>query len=510
MTPSKDLFDLIKSLTKSEKRYFKIYASMQKGNKNYMKLFNKIEKQAEYNEKEIKQEFKNEKFIKQLTFTKNYLYKLITKSLISFNTNNSIDLRLNEIINKCKILFKKALYKQFFQNLKLGKKTALEYERFHHYLQFIELEKVIIMKKILPNNNDAKIFAAETSVLEKIENINKYETIISELETYYRSKGRFREKSLLFLKDDQLNNPLLQDEKKALSIRALEHFYMAHQLIHDLLGDSTKMYMYAHKRFELIKSNPKPFEDQLLNYWIDTLTYLTFFALNFEQYAELQKYLKMLQSLQSHSLVNEIDIFTVVSMLELIGLRKDLKYSECMEAIKRIEKKLDAYQGKMDYNMEILLNYTILRVLMFLDEYNMALNYGNRILNNPNVKVRADIEWYVKLIYLFIHLELKNHKFLKYLTSSTQRYFQKKNRVFKLESVILNYAKKVERMKKDEDIMFEKKHLLKQMNELKKDPFERNAFTSFDFGRWLELKINGELRRPADFPTPKYAGGQRS
>lgn len=496
MTPSKDLFDLIKSLSKSEKRYFKIYASMQKGNKNYMKLFNKIEKQNEYNEKDIKQEFKNEKFIKQLTFTKNYLYKLITKSLISFNTNNSIDLKLNEIISKCKILFKKTLYKQFFQNLKLGKKTALEYERFHHYLQFIELEKVVIMKKILPTSNDAKIFAAETSILEKIKNINEYEAIISELETYYRSKGRFREKSLLFLKDELLNNPLLQDEKKALSIRATEHFYMAHQLIEDLLGDSSKMYMYARKRFDLIKSNPKPFEDQLLNYWIDTLSYLTFFALNFEQYAELQKYLKMLQSLQSHSLVNEIDIFIILSIIELIGLRKDLKYKECMEAIKRIEKKIAAYEGKMDYNMEILLNYTILRVLMFLDEYNIALSYGNKILNNPNVKVRADIEWYAKLIYLFIHLELKNHKFLKYLTSSTQRYFQKKNRVFKLESIILNYAKKVEKMKKDDEIVYEQKILLKQMAELKKDPFEKNAFTSFDFGRWLELKIEGALTRP--------------
>ena len=43
MKPSAVLFDLIKSLTSSEKRYFKMYASLQKGNKNYKDLFNAID-----------------------------------------------------------------------------------------------------------------------------------------------------------------------------------------------------------------------------------------------------------------------------------------------------------------------------------------------------------------------------------------------------------------------------------------------------------------------------------
>ena len=38
MKPTNELFELIRSLNGSEKRYFKINASKQKGNKNYIKL----------------------------------------------------------------------------------------------------------------------------------------------------------------------------------------------------------------------------------------------------------------------------------------------------------------------------------------------------------------------------------------------------------------------------------------------------------------------------------------
>ena len=54
MKPSTELFNLIQSLSKSEKRFFKLSSSLQDGEKNYLKLFDAIEKQKSYDEKEIK------------------------------------------------------------------------------------------------------------------------------------------------------------------------------------------------------------------------------------------------------------------------------------------------------------------------------------------------------------------------------------------------------------------------------------------------------------------------
>jgi hypothetical protein len=69
MSNRKGLFDLIRSLTKSEKRYFRLYCSLQNGSKLYLDLYNKIEKQKSYNEKNLLELFKSNKGM--LAFNKN-------------------------------------------------------------------------------------------------------------------------------------------------------------------------------------------------------------------------------------------------------------------------------------------------------------------------------------------------------------------------------------------------------------------------------------------------------
>ena len=100
MTPSNDLFSLIKSLSKSEKRNFKLYASKHViGEKNsYMDLFDCIEQQKEYDEALIKKTNKDKFFIKRFAAHKGYLYVLILKSLRVFHSNRTVELELKELL----------------------------------------------------------------------------------------------------------------------------------------------------------------------------------------------------------------------------------------------------------------------------------------------------------------------------------------------------------------------------------------------------------------------------
>ncbi len=112
MKPSNELFDLVKSLTKSEKRFFKLSSSLQSGEKNYLKIFDVIDKQNEYNENAIKDQFAGETFIKHFPSEKNHLYKLILKSLRSYHSDNSISSVLKQEIKNIEILYNKALFKE--------------------------------------------------------------------------------------------------------------------------------------------------------------------------------------------------------------------------------------------------------------------------------------------------------------------------------------------------------------------------------------------------------------
>lgn len=74
MVPSTDLFELIKALSGSEKRYLKLYAASIGGKKDsaYLRLFDAVNRMTEYDERLLKQQLKNEAFVKQLSVAKNY------------------------------------------------------------------------------------------------------------------------------------------------------------------------------------------------------------------------------------------------------------------------------------------------------------------------------------------------------------------------------------------------------------------------------------------------------
>ena len=59
---SNNLHELIKSLTKAEKRYFKVYASrhMSNSSSNYERLFDAIDRQTDYNEDLLLKKFKGD------------------------------------------------------------------------------------------------------------------------------------------------------------------------------------------------------------------------------------------------------------------------------------------------------------------------------------------------------------------------------------------------------------------------------------------------------------------
>ena len=76
-TPSDELFLLIKALTPSEKRYFKVeVVAREKGaNTAYFKLFDAIDRQEEYDEEELLRKHADEKFARHFAMAKKYLFE---------------------------------------------------------------------------------------------------------------------------------------------------------------------------------------------------------------------------------------------------------------------------------------------------------------------------------------------------------------------------------------------------------------------------------------------------
>ena len=78
---------LVHSLTKSEKRYFKLFSQVQSGTKNYLKLFDALESLVTYDSKQLRKKLKGSPM--NLSYEKKYLGKMLLKSLRNFEGENS-------------------------------------------------------------------------------------------------------------------------------------------------------------------------------------------------------------------------------------------------------------------------------------------------------------------------------------------------------------------------------------------------------------------------------------
>src|ERR1700749_1155556 len=119
------LFQLIKSLEKSEKRNFKLYITRNSGSEELksVQLFDALDKMDEYDEAVLLK--KNETIKKQqLSNMKAHLYKQVLSSLRLINDDRNIDITLHEQMDHARILYNKGLYLQSLKVLDKIKELA--------------------------------------------------------------------------------------------------------------------------------------------------------------------------------------------------------------------------------------------------------------------------------------------------------------------------------------------------------------------------------------------------
>src|SRR5512138_2530383 len=119
------LFQLIKSLEKSEKRNFKLYVKRNSSSDDLkiITVFDALDKMKEYDETQLLQKNKSIKK-SQLSNIKAHLYKQLLSSLRLIKDENNIDIQLHEQMDFARILYNKGLYLQSLKLLDRMKETA--------------------------------------------------------------------------------------------------------------------------------------------------------------------------------------------------------------------------------------------------------------------------------------------------------------------------------------------------------------------------------------------------
>jgi len=233
---SDSLHQLIKKLSKPEKRYFKVFSSRHViGDKNnYQILFEAIDKQSVYDEEKLLKKFKNEAFSNRFSIAKSRLYEAILKSLDAFHANSSVEAKIKRDLHCAEILYKKGLYKQSSKLLRSIKKVATKHEKTTSLIEISNWEKQLIEKDNYQGKSKEdinQILEYDSKLSKSLVTYNNYWNIKSRVFNALFKSGKARsQKELDNFKAiiDDIVERNTEDKMTAQNTYLLNHLYSAY------------------------------------------------------------------------------------------------------------------------------------------------------------------------------------------------------------------------------------------------------------------------------------------
>lgn len=495
------LFELIKSLSKSEKRYFKLYISRHIiGDKNnYSLLFDYLDKSEKYDETLLLKHFKKETFINHFSISKRRLYDQIIASLDAFHAGNSIDAQLYKMMHGIDILYKKSLYSQAFRLLNSAKKLALKHERHTVLLEIESKQQQLLETRHYSSISKGEVNEIQQSmngILHQINLKSELWIIKSKLFIELNKKGLFREKEYREQLQDyhnQINQLVINSDLSVSNTYLFHHIEAAYYFAIDDYANSS---IHLSQNLKLLEETLF-FLKEFPNYYFGTLTNAVYV---YERLGESEKADELLKKLKTFPTKFNLDLsedlllkmFLSTSSIELSILTSRGEFTQAERIIHIIESGLKLYDDKIPVQRKLFFVYKFAGIHIGLKDFSGALKWVNHILNTPNMDNNEDIIAYTHILNLILHLELKNEQLIPYTIKSTQRYLKTRNRFHPFEQIILRFISTFSRSKINFDELNAWKNLHKELSEFQKENDYQSIAEYFDFETWVQSKITNK------------------
>ncbi|TND09467.1 MAG: hypothetical protein FD123_1273 [Bacteroidetes bacterium] len=495
---SDQLFRLIKSLTKQEKRHFKIFASRHTlgDQNNYVLLFDELDDLKEYDEAALLKKFRKEAFTNNFSITKSRLYDTVLRSLDVYHHNSSVDAQLWKDLHCAEILYKKTLYDQCAKILSSAKKLARKFEKHAVIEEIHQMEKDLLEKDNYSGLTETGVMELQQDdelIADKIRVFNDFWNIKTRLFMLLNKRGKVRNQEELSDFKKIIDNTLLREESSRLSVNARYLFSHIYSAYYFGIGDYEECYVHLQSNVTLVESHAILFRERP-NVQFSLLTNIIYVGSQLKRYYDVFTNLGKLRRLRAEldTAKNEdmeIKLFSSVLSLEITLYNNTGDFEKAIALIPEIEEGLEKFAGRLSKLREAYFFFNVASAYFGSAKYSQALKWINRLLNDSGIAENEYIHCMGQIFNLIIHIELKNNDLLAYTVKSTHRYLKLRNRAYKFETVFLQFTEKIVKAPEAENLKSYYKDLMTELHELEKDPFERSAFEYFNFIAWVESKL---------------------
>lgn len=500
-TPSDELFKLIKSMDKAEKRHFKLF-SMQPNagskSKNYLVLFDAINKQTNYNESQLVKNIKKREVINNFIKAKNYLQESIISFLVHYHSGASADSMLRRLLERSEILTTKRLFKPALRTLLKAEKLALRLENYS-YLVIINNQKLNVyiygnllreMEEYLQDGIRASLdHMSRLRNFVEIKNLNIATTL-----NYLRKRkyGKFNRQEV----DKISDSPVLKSLDKATSFPAKVSFNNIRNFLQALTPGNKEV------EYERLKSWLAYLERNIDKLQNGEEHYIVAFSTIALMTDELKGGLRELNELYNKLTVfysnlppkkknNQLTFYYIRILNNYLDAFLKFGKPEMAGIIFKEIKKVESFNARAELNSstKMLLYNNMFYAAFLLGQFREAMKWITKIIHSKD-ETGLDIQSAARISLLIIHFELENADLLPSLFRKTERFLMKNNCYNEFERTMIRFFEneypeannKLDRIEAFKKLKQKFEYLIRAQ----KKP---EAFNFFDYISWVESKI---------------------
>ena len=434
MKKNESLFYLIKSLSRSEKRYIKLLAGRSTSPTNYIRLFEVIDRQESYDEGAIRRQFEGEAFLRQLHVTKNYLRTFILKCLRSFHTGLSKNAEVKDALRNVEILFHKELYIHCADELRRAESIARRFE-LHPSLTEILSWKRKLEQARAPHHHDAfaTILKDQEKSIGHQSNTNRYWQIAVRF-----SQGLLDRRSVP--PEDEM---LLKDPQRASTLEAKVLFYNARYFRHLLRRESGPALDALYAVIQELELQPHCIEEDPALY-VSSINNLVSYLIFQKDYEKALAYLERTKTVYESWKITSENKTLLKHILRTYNIELELyrdtrAFDKRPAEIERIKAFVISNKNKMPQSYLISFWFQLANIYFEQQRLDQALTCINELLNTSARNERMDLQIQARMLNMMIHLEKQNLFVLRYFVDSTRRFLKKMRPLEAYENELLRF-----------------------------------------------------------------------
>ncbi len=491
------LLEVIRSLTKSEKRNFRIHS--ERNNKSsdllFIQVYDFLDRFDRYDEKLLLKRIPKLKK-SQLSNIKAHLYKLILASLRRIDKKSELDISIRDQLDYSRILYNKGLYRASLALLDKTKKLACQHGFFSSALSALEFEKFIESQYITGSMYPkAKQITNETAdLIEKLTLTHRLSNLSLSMYAFYLQHGHIKIGSIYDEVTNHFISSLPDVEYKSMDFYQKLYFTQSSAWYCMMTLDFPNHFKHAKKWLDLFDEYPNKKQSETTLYIKGLHNVLSALFMNSATKKFLGHYDKLMHFEKSDKFkitANELSQLSLYQTLHTIHkIYLTAEYSKNEKHIPAIENLINENPHNWDSHRILVLKYKVACVYFGASKYDKATTLLNLIINKNYSGIRQDIQCYARILNLAAHFNLGNETLVSYQVRSVYRFLLKMDQQEKVLQEIFKFLRKTPNILPSQ-LKTEFRKLRAILRPLSKDPKERRPFIYFDIIAWLDSRING-------------------